>query len=131
VVGAYPGEGSTNISHVIAVTAQYLPPSLELAGVTSAQLVTAQGTTYAVAVVSLRSKSARACLHTACALFEVKLRAPALDAPDSAGGVATFSAQTAAGEISWPFKYTAAGEPEVLGFSPKVNFREPLSDAKS
>ncbi|KAJ1474531.1 hypothetical protein T484DRAFT_1832001, partial [Baffinella frigidus] len=129
VVGAYPSDGSTDLSHSIAVTVQYVPPSFQLADLTAAQLVTAQGRTYPVEILSVANKKSK-CLHTYCSLFEVKVRAPALDETDNGGGDASFSAHTAAGVMfSWAFKYVATGDPEVLGFSPKWQYV--VSDAAS
>ena len=91
VVSAYPSDGSTDLAHSISVTAQYVPPTFKLSDLTSAQLVTAQGNTYPVEILSVATKN-KMCLHTYCSLFEVKLRAPALDETDNGGGGATFSA---------------------------------------
>ncbi|KAJ1473645.1 hypothetical protein T484DRAFT_1835196 [Baffinella frigidus] len=122
VVGAYPSDGSTDLSHSVAVTVQYVPPAMQLAGLTAAQLVTSEGRTYRVEILSVANKNSK-CLHTYCSLFEVKFRAPALNETDNGGGEATFSAHNAAGNMfSWPFKYVASGEPEVAGFSPKWQY---------
>ncbi|KAJ1470259.1 hypothetical protein T484DRAFT_1848508, partial [Baffinella frigidus] len=122
VVGAYPSDGSTDLSHDIAVTVQYVEPTFKLAGLTAARLLTAQGRSYPVEILSVANKNSK-CRHTYCGLFEVKFRALALNETDNGGGEATFSAHNATGVMfAWPFKYVASGEPEVVGFSPKGQF---------
>ena len=131
VVSAYPSDGSTDLAHSIAVTAQYVPPTFQLADLTAAQLVSAQGRTYPVEILSVATKN-KMCLHTYCSLFEVKFRAPALNETDNGGGSATFSVNTTAGVMfSWPFKYVATGDPEVKSWNPILKSQIPRTEPRS
>ena len=115
----YPGQGSTDAGHQIAVTAQYLPPNLVIGDITSAKVVTAQGNEYDVSLDQVKSKRGQ-CLHGFCSLFDIKVSVSALPESDNGGGLATFtiSDQNSA-FLSWEFKYIASGTPKIIDYKPK------------